>query len=271
MPQPKNTELDLPESPLVSIITSVLNAGTTLEALLLSVARIKDPRVEFVVVDGESTDATPEVLRKYQSLIDVLISEKDGGIYEAWNKGVRHSTGQFVAFVGADDVLLPNYLAEYSRYVDGHPEANYISSRVFFHGETGGRSMGEALDLERIGMRMMVAHVGSWHRRDLFDRHGLYDENLRIVADYEFLLRARGSLLSGFFPIVTVEMSGFGVSNNQAKRAIGETRVVKDRYGLNTPLKNRFDASVAVAKFRVRRAVAWWLRLFPGTTMADKL
>ena len=70
--------------------------------------KMSDPDIEYVLVDGKSNDKTMEIVRKYREFIDMCISEKDDGIYDAINKGIKHSTGDYTLFLAADDVLLEN-------------------------------------------------------------------------------------------------------------------------------------------------------------------
>lgn len=92
--------------PLLSVITVTFNAAATLEACIESVLALKGEDVEFVVIDGASKDGTVALLERYGKMIDVVVSEPDKGIYDAMNKGLDRATGEYVLFLGADDVLL---------------------------------------------------------------------------------------------------------------------------------------------------------------------
>ncbi|MDH5645697.1 MAG: glycosyltransferase, partial [Candidatus Heimdallarchaeota archaeon] len=89
--------------PLVTIITAVLNGVDTLERTILSVISQSYTNIEYIIIDGGSTDGTIDIIRKYEHAIDCWVSESDTGIYDAWNKGVRLSNGEWIAFLGADD------------------------------------------------------------------------------------------------------------------------------------------------------------------------
>lgn len=94
------------KSPLVSIITVTYNAVSTIEKCILSVNRHKMDDIEFIVIDGASTDGTVNLLEKHNDKIDVWISEPDSGIYDAMNKGLDRASGDYVYFLGGDDILL---------------------------------------------------------------------------------------------------------------------------------------------------------------------
>ncbi|MCE7065377.1 glycosyltransferase family 2 protein [Dyadobacter sp. CY326] len=95
-----------PRAPLISIITVTYNAAATLEYTIKSVVEQTYSNIEFVVIDGASTDGTLEILRNYRSNLSVFVSEKDSGIYDAMNKALGYAKGDWVYFLGADDVIM---------------------------------------------------------------------------------------------------------------------------------------------------------------------
>ena len=100
-------------TPVISIITVVYNGGETLEHTVRSVVQQTYQHVQYIVIDGGSTDNTLEILQRYRQDIAVLISEKDDGIYDAMNKGLQHATGDWAYFLGADDLLsIPTIIEE---------------------------------------------------------------------------------------------------------------------------------------------------------------
>ena len=91
-------------SPLVSIITPAFNSDKTIESTIKSVLSQSHPRIEYIIVDGGSTDGTINIIKKYEDKINVWISEQDEGIYDAMNKGIKLASGDIVGFLNADDV-----------------------------------------------------------------------------------------------------------------------------------------------------------------------
>ena len=89
----------------ITIITAVYNALDTLEQAILSVLEQTYPNIEYIIIDGGSTDGSVELIKKYSSRIYYWVSEPDRGIYNAFNKGIYKSTGDYVYFLGADDCL----------------------------------------------------------------------------------------------------------------------------------------------------------------------
>lgn len=211
--------------PVVTIVMAVFNACLTLDQALASIRSQKLDGIELVVVDGGSTDGTQALLEQNLDVIDRFISERDTGIYNAWNKGLALARGDWLAFVGADDVYVAGALQAYLDAASrSQPGTELISSRVRYHPNFGKPFViGRAWRWAEFQRHMTIAHVGALHRRKLYERLGRYDERYKICGDYELLLRARDSLQTEFFPTVTIDMGGDGVSNNQLHRVYRET------------------------------------------------
>ncbi len=123
-------ELQHIEAPLVTVITATWNAAATLPECLASVEAQDYPNVEHLVMDGASRDNTVDILRKHAGKRMRWVSEPDRGIYDAWNKGLRLAQGEWIAFLGADDVYLPGAISAYMQLAAKHSEAVYLSSHV---------------------------------------------------------------------------------------------------------------------------------------------
>lgn len=212
-------------NPLVSIITATHNAAEYLQSSINSVLNQTYKNFEYIIIDGASSDSTIEIIQKYQESITYWISEEDTGIYDAWNKGLKQAKGDWIAFIGADDQLLPDALQTYINLINSYPENtfDYISSRVKRVNPDGTIEgiVGKAWDWQEFKYRMTTAHPGSFHSKKIFDHHGLYKTNYKIVSDYELLLRSGKNLKSGFIDKVTAIMSTG--TNLQKKDAIAES------------------------------------------------
>jgi glycosyltransferase involved in cell wall biosynthesis len=97
------------EAPLISIILVCLNAGKTIELTILSIINLDYPSIEFIIIDGESNDGTRSIIDRYKSYIDRVIIEKDNGVYDAMNKGTKIAKGEFLYFVGSDDIVVNSW------------------------------------------------------------------------------------------------------------------------------------------------------------------
>ena len=222
------------ESPKISIIIATFNAAETLDKCLRSVILQLNEKIELILVDGSSKDSTNEIIESYGSKIAVHISEPDKGIYDAWNKGVKLAHGQWVAFIGADDVLLPNALAHYIDVIEKTPDIDnydYIcacNEYVDMNGDVL-NVIGGAPKWNIYRRRMNAAHVASLHnKKNLFDTLGGYDLSFKICADYELLLRKKDKLKYIFIPnhIARMQIGGMSFST----RAVKETFWIRKKH-----------------------------------------
>ncbi len=221
----QNSPREVGNEPLVSVITAVFNGNDYIADCLESVLIQDYPLIEHIVVDGGSVDGTIEMLRRYEDRVALWISERDRGVYDAWNKGLRLARGEWIAFLGADDIYLPGAISAYMKLAAQSPEAEFLSSRARLNHPTGYSPIfGGPWEWPQFSTAMTTIHVGTMHRRSLFERYGEFDTTYRIAGDYEYLLRAREHLRSAFTPATTVVMRAGGLSDStaglyEAKRA----------------------------------------------------
>jgi glycosyltransferase involved in cell wall biosynthesis len=179
----------------ISLITVVYNRAATIERTILSVLEQSYPHIEYIVVDGASTDGTLNIIHQYKDRIAALISEKDNGVYDAINKGIRCATGDIIGVLHADDSfahddVIKNIAAAFANHQDidclfgdiafvdkNNPEKilRYYSSSIFHP--------------DRFNMGIIPAHPSFYCYKKFFDQHGLYRTDLEIAADFDLLLR----------------------------------------------------------------------------------
>ena len=119
--------------PLISIITVCFNSEKTIANTIESVINQKYQNIEFIIIDGKSTDETFNIIQKYKANITKIISEKDNGIYDAFNKGLELATGDLIGFVNSDDLLTPNALELLIKYYNKYPTKDFIFGAVKKH------------------------------------------------------------------------------------------------------------------------------------------
>jgi glycosyltransferase involved in cell wall biosynthesis len=175
--------------PQLSIITINLNNKDGLEKTVRSVIGQTYIDLEYIVIDGNSTDGSVNVIEKYSDKITQWISESDSGIYEAMNKGIAKANGQYLLFLNSGDYLYtPDVLEKIFSF--RHSEDIIYGDMMIDRG-TGKLEYGHSPDPltfeEMIGSTLW--HPVSFIRKGLFDKYGVYNTELKIVADYEFFLK----------------------------------------------------------------------------------
>ena len=201
----------MPSSPLISLLIVCLNPGPRLREALASVWEQAGDDHEIVVVDGASTDGTAEWLASVRPRLAALHSGPDAGIYAAMNHVLRLARGEWILFLGADDRL-----ANRDTLARAAPALRAASASVLV-GEaryTDGRRYPFA-GVDAAIRRNFVHHQAAFYRRALFDRHGAFDESLRVQADYDHNLRLlRAGEEFAAFPLHVADCAPGGASDS---------------------------------------------------------
>ncbi len=207
-------------TPRLTIVTVTYNAAHTVAHAVESVLGQDYPNLEYIVVDGQSTDGTMAVLEKYRPRLAALISEPDAGIYDAMNKGLRRATGEVVGLLNADDfytapdVLSLVMAALHTSGADAlYADLEYV--RAHQPDQVVRRWRAGAYDRRQFRLGWMPPHPTFFVRRKYYQQLGYFDTTLRSAADYELMLRFlyRHELRATYLPMTTVRMRTGGVSN----------------------------------------------------------
>lgn len=224
----------------LSVITATFNSEKTLVATFNSILNQTHNNIEYIVVDGESSDQTVSIIKSFEEAFKSKgitfkwISEKDTGIYDAWNKGLKLSTGEWISFLGSDDVYLDNALESYSEFISQQEKAiDLVHSNNKVVNDNGKviREIDGKWSWKVFRRKMNIAHVGSFHNINYFKTYGIFNTDYKIAGDYELLLRAGKKLRTAKFDSVTVLMGYGGISNNQIFKVFTETIKAKHRIG----------------------------------------
>jgi glycosyltransferase involved in cell wall biosynthesis len=182
------SELD---SPLVSVVTPCLNAERYLEQTIQSVLAQDYPRIEYIVMDGGSTDGTLDLLRRYENRLR-WVSQKDRGTPDAINRGFDLSRGEIFAYLNADDVYLPGAVSTAVRAFRGDPEPAVVYGGAWWIDETGNRIAPYPVrdfDPALLARECFICQPAAFIRRDAFESVGRMDPELNLTFDYELWMR----------------------------------------------------------------------------------
>lgn len=223
--------------PLVSVITICLNAEKTIRRTIESVIGQSYASIEYIVVDGGSTDTTVNIINEYSGNIAAIITGKDSGIADAFNKGIAAATGEFIQFINADDLLLQDKIKNSVRKLRDHPEAAFVFGDIVksVGGMKETRISGDPDYARTISFVMnRVNHPTMMVRRSLFSRYGLFDPQWRIAMDYDWILRIHNAGERGIYsPDIAVQTEAGGISDAQRLRAFRECMDISIRHGKN--------------------------------------
>ncbi len=230
-------------APLISIIIATLDAARVLSRCLDSLRAQSFRDFEVVVMDGASADGTVELLRQSGDIVTEWRSARDAGIYSAWNKALPLARGEWLCFLGADDWLWDaDALARMVPYLrDAAPRYRVVYGQLRqLDGE--GRlveQLGEPWEKFKGRFRShdCLPHPGLMHHRTLFERHGGFDEQFRLAADYEFLLRelTTGDALFAPTLVAGVGWGGRTATPENFVRSLRETETALRMHGLRPP------------------------------------
>lgn len=203
-----------------SVITATWNSQTGIQKCLEAVDRSKASRKEHLVIDNLSTDSTCAIVRKFPEV--VLVSEKDSGIYDAMNKGIRLAKYEILSFLNSDDYYLEDTFSIVEEVFANHPESDIVHGNIIVNGvefkpEKGKNSFGGA----------RIFHPATFIRRSLFERLGNYDTSYRICADLDFFLRAKEA--GAVFTYIDKPLAVFslgGISTTDRKKTAREIRSI---------------------------------------------
>jgi glycosyltransferase involved in cell wall biosynthesis len=235
-----------PGQPLITVITSTFNAAEHLGRAALSIREQAYRNVEWLVVDGGSTDGTVDVILENDDVIDYWQSEPDGGIYDAWNKALPHVTGCWVMFLGADDRLDSSWLQKVAAQ-ELHYDLVYSNLQLLDRASQGsvfvqrGRNWNEAKRLLR--QYLVLPHPGMAHAARLFAGRR-FDPDFGSVADWEFLVRAQPEKGLYIDDGIQACMTLGGVSNN----ASGMTKAIEEYFSVVKAHRLKLDIPVRLSK-----------------------
>lgn len=204
----------------ISIITVAYNSAQTIADTLLSVEQQSHADIEYIVIDGASTDATAQIVNDQGRRVSVFISEPDRGIYDAMNKGIALATGEMIGFLNADDIYANSEVVGKIVAAASSPAVHMVfGDLVYVAADNTNRvvRLWRSGEFVQRGLKYgwMPPHPTFYIRRSLIESLGGFDRNLRVAADYDFMLRylVRPGATAAYVPEVLVKMRLGGASN----------------------------------------------------------
>jgi Glycosyltransferases involved in cell wall biogenesis len=225
------------QNPSVSIITACFNSAKTIEQTIQSVINQTYPAIEYIILDGGSTDGTVEIIKKHESKIVYWVSEPDQGISDAWNKGIRKATGEYIGFIGADDLYEPEAVETAVAALQKDHSTDFIFGDIHLIDEKLGVkliSYGDPDFEKNLRYEMTIPHLATFVKTETFRKFGLFNTSYQAAMDYDFLLRItrnglKGKYVRNFFGTMLLG----GESNRNFVRCYREMARISISHGGN--------------------------------------
>jgi glycosyltransferase involved in cell wall biosynthesis len=249
---------------IISVITASYNSEKTISNTLDSLINQTNKNFEFILIDGNSKDSTLKIVKQYEQAFHQKginfkwISEQDSGIYAAWNKGLKMVKGEWVSFLGSDDILMPTAIDDYSNLIQNQSSKpiDLIHSKVEVVKNNKVIKVIDGLWSWKIFKNHMnIAHVGALHNMKYFNTYGVFDESYKITGDYELLLRAKDQLKCLYLDKVTAQMAYGGISTTNERKVFLETLRAKRETAQVNALICWFDFYIALFKFKIKNVI----------------
>ena len=229
----------------VSIITVALNNAEYIEACIQSVINQDYENIEYIVIDGGSTDGTIDIIKKYEDKINVWISEPDAGMYDAINKGIGMSSGDIIGILHSDDLyidehVIGNVVQEFRNNIDSvyadlvYVERNNLKNVVRYYDSS-------VFQVSKFAYGWMPAHPTCFIKKNVYDKYGLYKTDYIIAADYELLVRfyAKHRVSYSYLPKVIIKMRSGGLSTRNFK-----SNVILNREIVRACIENGIETNI---------------------------
>lgn len=226
-------KLNLPKA---SIVTVCFNSEKTIRYTIESIINQTYKNIEYIIVDGGSTDGTVNIIKEYEPYIDKWVSEPDNGIYDAMNKGIGLATGDIIGLINSDDQLEPDALALVIDAYLQNKNADILYGNVRFIVDKSFSYLMTSVDnvaQDFIYGKMPICHPATFVSRKVYQSIGVFKTEYRNAGDYEFILRCiKNNMTFIYINKVLTNMYSGGLSTNY-KTTFKETREINMLYGCN--------------------------------------
>jgi|AntAceMinimDraft_17_1070374.scaffolds.fasta_scaffold00810_12 glycosyltransferase involved in cell wall biosynthesis len=252
-----------PNYPKISIVTPSYNQADFLERTILSVLNQNYPNLEYIIIDGGSTDGSVEIIKKYEKYLSYWVSEKDKGQADAINRGFQKSTGSIAGWQNSDDVYAPNVISKTVKYLQRYPSVDLVFSDFCFineHEEIIQEVRLRPFDRrEYLYVSPNITNQTAFWRRELVSKVGGFNVKYKYAMDFDFFVRAseKGCFkyVKGFSGYLRVHAKSKTVTTGEDKQWLQEYAAIRERYGIRMDLNIPWNKQYRLAKwyFRLRR------------------
>ncbi len=226
----------MPDLPKFSIVTPSYNQGHFLEETILSVLNQRYPHIEYIIVDGGSTDNSVDIIKRYESKLAWWVSEKDRGQAHAINKGLERVTGDIVAYLNSDDVFLPGAFDMVAKTFMERPHINWLAGSCLLFGNAAEACVKHPTPAPDVASWLYFNRLpqqSTFWRRSVMQKHGLFEEKFRYSFDYEYWVRLvhggeRCEVLD--FPLAGFRLHPHSKTVAEGTHFAGEDKSLRDHY-----------------------------------------
>ena len=215
----------------VSIITVVWNNNTTIKNAIDSVLDQTYKNVEYIIIDGDSSDGTIEMIKSYGNKITTFVSEPDKGIYDGLNKGVSLATGDVVAFLHSDDIYASDAIVQKiaDKFIQDDELDGVYGDLIYTPKDDTLKIIrywkSNDFNIKLLKKGWMPAHPTLFLRREVYKKYGKFDLDFKISGDYDFMLRVLSAgIIVKYIPEVLYKMKVGGESNKSLKNIIQKSK-----------------------------------------------
>jgi len=224
----------------VSILTVSYNSEKTIQDTINSVIQQDYPNIEYIIIDGNSSDGTMDIVSKHSSGITKVISEPDKGIYDAMNKGVKLASGDIVGILNSDDFYASNtVVSKVVKLISKEGTDSLYADLVYVDAENTEKVTRKWVSGKykpgKFKWGWMPPHPTFFVRKNVYEKFGSFNTELKSAADYEFMLRVlhKENISVSYLPELTVRMRAGGVSNASFKHRIKANKEDRKAWTLN--------------------------------------
>lgn len=268
-------QLEAQIKPLVSIITVVFNGEKYLEQTINSIASQSYQNIEYIIIDGGSTDKTLDIIRQHEGTIDRWMSQSDRGLYDAMNKGIALATGELIGILNSDDLYLENTVLEVIReyqkiqqpcviYGDMYKFADEYQTVALQHGDLSDRALETA--------SIIINHPTCFVQRSLYENFGTFNLEYEVGADRELMMRFH----SNNVPFIKLDrtLAKFrlgGTTSNQSLNSIVNREIIQEYQLLNAYKIPRTRIAKVLLKKTVQSLRKWVFYQLLGERLTNQI